>query len=319
MSSNVLYFHNILGREEAEEKLVSDGISNTFLARRSPLNEDYYILSYHVSGKFKHDIIVNCKPASIDSKDLENIFALVKEMVETNAECENAVIALSTDDQGETKSQGEVGEFSFINCEAKQLRPQCFVCHLSFYNKRQRNDHLNEHKVKKCSICGLFIPSRNHPRHFKFCSGTPAPKCTQCDYTTHYNMRKHVLAVHGKEFSCSDCGKTFSCKEKLEVHTVLHQGQHQCDQCPEVFRTVWAKYKHKVKKHNQIVKHKESIKAEKREQKRVHYCDQCEYKSDHKGHYNEHVRMHSRSPKKKKVTKQKVLKRAKEEVTVMLL
>merc|ERR1719500_132271 len=109
-------------------------------------------------------------------------------------------------------------------------------------------------------------------------------------------MKKHVQTVHGKEFSCSDCGKTFSCKEKLEVHAVLHQGQHKCDQCPEVFRTVWAKYKHKVKKHNQIVKHKESIKAE---------------KSDHKGHYNEHVRMHSRSPKKKKVTKRKVLKRAK--------
>jgi len=26
MSSNVSYFHNILGREEAEEKLVADGL-----------------------------------------------------------------------------------------------------------------------------------------------------------------------------------------------------------------------------------------------------------------------------------------------------
>ena len=46
MSSKVLYFHNILSREEAEEKLVADGNDKTYLARRSSLNEDYYILSY---------------------------------------------------------------------------------------------------------------------------------------------------------------------------------------------------------------------------------------------------------------------------------
>ena len=274
MSSTVLYFHNILGREEAEEKLVADGISNTFLARRSPLNEDYYILSYLVNGKFKHDIIVNCKPASGDSVKLENVFALLKEMVKTNSDCENAVFALSTDGQEEAHSEHEVGEFSFINCEAKHLRPQCYVCHLSFYNKRQRNDHLNDHKVKKCSICGLFIPSRNHPRHFKLCSGTPAPMCTQCDYTTHYNMKKHVQAVHGKEFSCSDCGKTFSCKEKLEVHIVLHQGQRKsqdavanclccpCWNCDYTLRTTHSRENslHKLRIDNELKLRQFSIK-----------------------------------------------------------
>ena len=51
MSSNVLYFHNILGREEAEERLVAEGIDKTYLARRSPLNGDCYILSYQSNGK----------------------------------------------------------------------------------------------------------------------------------------------------------------------------------------------------------------------------------------------------------------------------
>ena len=47
-----LFFHNILGREEAEEKLLADGVDKTYLGRRSPLNADCYILSYQVNGKF---------------------------------------------------------------------------------------------------------------------------------------------------------------------------------------------------------------------------------------------------------------------------
>ena len=101
MSSNVLYFHNILGREEAEERLVAEGIDKTYLARRSPLNGDCYILSYQSNGKFRH-VIVNRKPASRDLVDLENVFVDLREMVDTNSDCENAVVfALSTDGQGE--------------------------------------------------------------------------------------------------------------------------------------------------------------------------------------------------------------------------
>ena len=379
MSSNVSYFHNILGREEAEKKLVADGVDKTYLARRSPLNGDCYVLSYQSNGNFKHDI-VNKKPASRDSVDLENVFRVLKEMVDTNSDCENAV--LSTDGQGQARHPHGTQEAGQAGQEAEeepdphvevnrgrgrrggrggrgagrggrggtggstsappaggtassaapgaresrpttiQLRPQCYVCHQSFENKNQRDDHLNSHKVKKCSICGFFIPSRNYARHFKVCSKTPAPKCTQCDYTTYYswNMKKHVEAVHGKEFSCSDCNKSFSSKENLDVHKALHQGQHKCNQCPEVFPSVWAKYRHKMKKHTErrrvIINPNvgffsidtESIQAEQRRQKPVHHCEQCEYKSSHKGHYNEHVKMHSRTPKKRKRKKQEVFK-----------
>ena len=380
MSSNTSFFHNILGREEAEEKLVANGIEKTFLARRSPLNGDIYVLSYQSNGKFKHDIV----PASRDSHDLENIFLVLNEMVDTNSDCENAV--LSTDSQGgaghlhcsqeagEAAQQEDVEEDARPEQEAAkastgrgrrggrgagrggrgrtggfashplaggtassatpgaresrptliQLRPQCYVCHLSFDSKRQRNDHLNEHKVKKCTNCGFFFPSRHFARHFKSCSTTPAPKCTQCDYTTYrpWDMKRHVQGVHGKEFSCSDsdCGKKFSSKERLDAHEALHRGQHKCIHCPEVFKTVGAKYKHQMRKHTErrrvIINPNvgffsidtESIQAEQRRQKPVHHCGQCEYKSDHRGHYNVHVKMHSRTPKKRKRKKQEVFK-----------
>ena len=87
MSSTASSFHNILGREEAEEKLVADGVNRSYLSRRSPLNGDYHILSYHVNGKFNHEI-VTCKAVSVD---FENV---LREMIETNPNCEHAVISL---------------------------------------------------------------------------------------------------------------------------------------------------------------------------------------------------------------------------------
>ena len=54
MSSIVSYFHNILRREKAEEKLFSGGINKTYLARRSLLNADCYILFYQINEKPEH-------------------------------------------------------------------------------------------------------------------------------------------------------------------------------------------------------------------------------------------------------------------------
>ena len=119
MSSIVSYFHNILGREEAEQKLVADGINKTYLGRRSPLNGDYYILSYQVNQVFKHEI-VNAKPVSRGSVELENVLDVLKEMVESNINCEHAVPSILTHSQGGT--QGEVGEAKHVHLpEAEEI------------------------------------------------------------------------------------------------------------------------------------------------------------------------------------------------------
>ena len=47
------FFHNILRREEAKEKILADRVNKTYQGRRSPLNADCYILSYQVNGKFR--------------------------------------------------------------------------------------------------------------------------------------------------------------------------------------------------------------------------------------------------------------------------
>ena len=100
------FFHNILGREEAEEKLIAHGVDKTYLARRSPQNPDCYILSYQLNGKFKHEI-VNSKKLSNES-----ISVVLTDMIQTNSSCEHAVVvALSTDGQG----QQEVGEAGHVH------------------------------------------------------------------------------------------------------------------------------------------------------------------------------------------------------------
>ena len=40
------FFHNILGREEAEGNLIADGVDKTYLARRSLFNAD--VTFYHI-------------------------------------------------------------------------------------------------------------------------------------------------------------------------------------------------------------------------------------------------------------------------------
>ena len=97
------FFHNILGREEAEEKLIAHGVDKTYLARRSPLNPDCYILSYQSNGKFKHEI-VNSKRLSNDS-----ISAVLTDMIQTNSSCKHAVVvSLYTDAQQEVGEAGHV-------------------------------------------------------------------------------------------------------------------------------------------------------------------------------------------------------------------
>ena len=54
----------------------------------------------------------------------------------------------------------------------------------------------------------------------------------KCDrmFSTSWNFRAHVLAVHGDEnfkkfLSCTDCGKRFARKKRLESHIKKHHLQ----------------------------------------------------------------------------------------------
>ena len=68
---------------------------------------------------------MNYKPASRDSRDSENVFLVLNEMVDTNSDCENAV--LSTDGQGgagHLHFSQEAGEAAQQEDVEKDARPE---------------------------------------------------------------------------------------------------------------------------------------------------------------------------------------------------
>ncbi len=98
---------------------------------------------------------------------------------------------------------------------------RCTYCHKSFDHAYQLRYHLNVHKCV-CELCGKGFGNKR-------------------------NLRKHVNRMHTnkrvlaeKSYTCMRCPMSFSCMEKLKVHT-FSQGHsqsagHKCETCNKIFR-----------------------------------------------------------------------------------
>ena len=196
----------------------------------------------------------------------------------------------------------------------KETQPQCYVCHQTFDNKRKLYDHLNSHRVRKCEPCGVYVSAKNFSKHSKVCSDSPKLKCDHCDFKTHYkaSLLEHAKVHSREKFPCSTCGKQFGSKERLAAHEDCHERGLKCSKCPEVFKTVGAKYWHFRKKHmnktirntagffsidSSFLQQTEGIKKS----PKVHRCDQCPYKSSKRSNFSRHKLSHSKPKKEKKI------------------
>ena len=82
-----LYFHDVLGPEGTKELLTED---KSYLARRSPLNPDKFILSYLVKNQIKHEIVESIK-SSRKNITFEDVACVIQDMVSSNQNCLHAV------------------------------------------------------------------------------------------------------------------------------------------------------------------------------------------------------------------------------------
>ena len=115
-----------------------------------------------------------------------------------------------------------------------------------------------------------------------------------------------------EKFHCSTCGKQFAGKERLAALEDCQKKGLKCSKCPEVFKTVGAKYWHYQKKHmNKTVRNNagffsidssflQQTEAVKKSPK-VHRCDQCEYKSVKGSNFARHKLSHQKPKKEKKI------------------
>ncbi|KAK7097240.1 microtubule-associated protein futsch-like [Littorina saxatilis] len=85
--------------------------------------------------------------------------------------------------------------------------------------------------------------------------GEEVKKCNICgkEFLALYRYKRHMAAhATGKNFCCDTCGKLFDSKEKLDIHSLVHQqsatGTFTCKHCGEVCKN-WRSFLYHLSKH----------------------------------------------------------------------
>ena len=105
-----------------------------------------------------------------------------------------------------------------------------------------KQNHPNRHsRPYKCADCGQNV-------HARFASGTTRSRpygenkssnawFAQNHSKTKYSLKQHLQTCKGKNsFQCDKCGKKFSAKGKLDMHSISHMEKvHKCNMCFKSF------------------------------------------------------------------------------------
>jgi len=125
---------------------------------------------------------------------------------------------------------------------------QCEQCSKSFvrlneYKRHKKRIH-DEIKDHVCETCGqAFMMESNLKKHMYVDHGLGIKfDCERCGnpFYTPNGLKRHSLICADKTetiFQCTECGKTYPSKSKLEAHAVAHTGERnfKCNQCDKTF------------------------------------------------------------------------------------
>jgi len=159
---------------------------------------------------------------------------------------------------------------------------KCAFCPQVFSDKEKLKAHREEHRRKKCHICGKMCLSNNVlQKHLRFHSNEKSFQCQKCDqrFQEKKSLNKHTQAAHlpGKMFYCRYCKKDFTTKEAYIADKVLHR-QRTCAVCGKTFRG-----------YNSLKKH-EAVHSEQRPYK----CGMCNQHFKTNVGLKEHMKRHTR-------------------------
>lgn len=125
---------------------------------------------------------------------------------------------------------------------------QCELCTKSFvrlneYKRHKKRIH-DEIKDHVCETCGqAFMIESNLKKHMYLDHGIGIKyDCERCGnpFYTPNGLKRHTLICADKVeavFQCTECGKTYPSKSKLEAHEVAHTGvrNFKCKECDKTF------------------------------------------------------------------------------------
>ncbi|XP_078794933.1 zinc finger Y-chromosomal protein isoform X2 [Oryzias latipes] len=103
-----------------------------------------------------------------------------------------------------------------------------------------------------CDVCGKVMKNKSSlARHSFIHTGKKPFSCHLCElrFNRRDNLQHHLSRLHpdgvaklekqraATPWLCAVCGKTFSCRSRLQTHEVIHSGvkPHRCDLCPKAY------------------------------------------------------------------------------------
>ncbi|XP_024117531.1 zinc finger protein 436 [Oryzias melastigma] len=103
-----------------------------------------------------------------------------------------------------------------------------------------------------CDVCGKVMKNKSSlARHSFIHTGKKPFSCHLCElrFNRRDNLQHHLSRLHpdgvaklekqrsATAWLCAVCGKTFSCRSRLQTHEVIHSGMkpHRCDLCPKAY------------------------------------------------------------------------------------
>jgi len=117
----------------------------------------------------------------------------------------------------------------------------CDVCGSEFRTVLGLSDHKKghegfTHRSYVCELCGKgFLKPKHFEVHMKRHNGSGEFKCRVCPrvFMTKYDMRNHESFAHGQELKlekvqakCGECGRVYSTKASLHIHIrMVHKGE----------------------------------------------------------------------------------------------
>ena len=281
-----------------------------YLTRESDMKKGKFILSWLSNdGSVKHSTVPN-PSAKNNFKKLEDALPVMERMILSNDECVHPV---PPSDCNTTDENNNSMDFDIPS------EHSCYACDFVAGHLRELRDHERKHTVKECPHCEKFVSYTSHRGHIIKCQKSPPVQhsCDHCDYKTKWisAFRCHQ-EIHGRQFKCDLCKKSYDDEETLKRHKETHSGgEFKCGECDKTFTTLRARSRHQKNHHRMIQSAAGFMMLDIEQMANTgpahdpgphHKCHEpgCGYVADRKERLNQHIiNRHKSVPNQRKVYK----------------
>jgi len=197
----------------------------------------------------------------------------------------------------------------------------CNLCDRKFLNKKGLDRHMTKYhasgeiQIYECDFDGKMFKNKGFLlKHMDV--HVPKVECEVCHiFVRKANLNNHLITHFGsgQQFQCNFCSKSFKTKVLLKSHKQLHVKKFECEICKKMFSHLRHLKKHKKEIHDnpgsfecltcgKIFNGKGGLKAHQvihdKFAKKHLKCQKCNYKTNIKRNFEEHLNVHKRKEAK---------------------